>query len=183
MSDTERTDMPRFGTNGNDYLEAKTGWWFFGSYEEVLYGYGGDDTLDGGNRDDTLFGGDGYDNLYGDDGDDYLLGEWGNDFLSGDNGNDDLNGGDGYDILTGGEGADYFIFNSPWQGVDTITDFNYAEGDKVQIDAIGFGIGVNETNRFSYDYYSGALFFDNIQLAWLNPYTDFVVNQDISIFV
>ncbi|MGB7443379.1 MAG: calcium-binding protein [Coleofasciculaceae cyanobacterium] len=219
--------MARFGTDGNDNLQSDGGWWIFGNYEETLYGYAGNDLLEGGRRDDNLYGGDGDDDIYGNDGNDYINGGLGNDILEGGdgndyilggensydplygaddliyggdgndildggygddelyggNGNDDLFGKDGYDQLTGGSGADYFIFNSPWQGIDTITDFDHTEGDVVQVDALGFGIGANDYHRFSYNNGTGALSFDGILIAQLNLDSGFNTNYDLDIFV
>ena len=49
--------------------------------------------------------------------------------------NDKLSGGEGNDVLTGGAGADVFKFESPKDPAmaykDRITDFNQAEGDKI----------------------------------------------------
>jgi Ca2+-binding RTX toxin-like protein len=54
----------------------------------TIYGYAGNDTLNGGNLADTLYGGDGNDSLYGNNGNDVLYGAAGNDTLSGGTGND-----------------------------------------------------------------------------------------------
>ncbi|MGQ4649987.1 calcium-binding protein [Lyngbya aestuarii] len=182
--------MARYGSDGNDLLESKSGWWIFGNYEETLYGYRGDDTLKGGDRDDNLYGDEdnddlygykGSDYLYGGQGDDILYGNQGDDYLNGGDGDDDLDAGEGYDTLTGGTGADYFIFDSPTEGIDTITDFYFGEGDKIEISADGFGIGTTEYNRFFYDSNTGALYFDNQQLAWLNTDSDFNTISNIVI--
>ena len=69
--------------------------------DEVLFGFGGDDTLRGHVGDDTLFGGAGDDTLEGGTGDDTLYGEAGDDTLRGGNNNDKLYGGAGADILEG----------------------------------------------------------------------------------
>ena len=76
--------------------------------------------------------------IRGDDNDNYLVGTDRKDVLTGMSGNDVLVGGDGNDYfvtspgmgndtLTGGAGAD--IFEIPYEGVITITDFNPDEGD------------------------------------------------------
>ena len=89
----------------------------------------GNDYIDGLSGNDTLYGWSGNDTLLGYDGDDKLYGE---------SGNDKLNGEYGYDTLTGGAGADTFVLGDSWQvfdqgaGYDTITDFNWVEGDKIQ---------------------------------------------------
>ncbi|MBE9171371.1 tandem-95 repeat protein, partial [Pleurocapsales cyanobacterium LEGE 06147] len=149
------------GLNGNDTVRGDAG-------DDRLFGNNGNDTLNGGLGNDTLFGNNGEDQLFGDAGDDWLFG---------DNGNDTLIGGTGNDTLTGGRGADRFIFNSPHEGVDTITDFS-VNNDTLVFSAAGFGgdlvpgrlssqrftLGVaatTEFHRFIYDGRSGDLFYDS----------------------
>ena len=132
---------------------------------DSLVGGSGSDSLRGGKDNDTLDGGEGVEQLWGDSGDDLvrgragdddLLGNAGSDIIEGGDGNDEqvggkdgdsLNGGGGDDFLsgdrandtlTGGTGADdfFFWFNSDGSyGVDTITDFNRDEGDKIVLAA------------------------------------------------
>jgi Ca2+-binding RTX toxin-like protein len=83
-------------------------------------GDSGDNTLNGTGTDDTL------------------AGLAGNDTLDGKNGNDILIGGVGNDSLTGGAGVDTFVWNladksSGSAFVDTVTDFNAAGGDKLDL--------------------------------------------------
>ncbi|MDO4643556.1 MAG: hypothetical protein Q4A74_06930, partial [Cardiobacteriaceae bacterium] len=61
--------------------------------------------------------------------------------LNGDAGNDILDGGYGADTLIGGTGADTFVFKSKIDGnnLDTIQDFNRAEGDKIALNKSVFG--------------------------------------------
>ncbi len=54
--------------------------------------------------------------------------------LIGNNGNNTLNGGGSHDALTGGLGADVFQFTAG-SGSDTITDFNAAQGDTIDVHA------------------------------------------------
>jgi Ca2+-binding RTX toxin-like protein len=86
-----------------------------GADANVLYGNLGDDWLDGGGGADLIRGGQGADVLLGQDGDDWL---------SGDKGDDTLAGGAGADIFHSFQDA----------GLDRVTDFNAAEGDRVQLD-------------------------------------------------
>ena len=106
-----------------------------------------------------------------------------NHFLIGGEGSYRLNGYENDDILVGGVGsafmggavADIFVLNSPFDGIDSITDFNQEEGDKIQISASGFGIEENEYNRFIFDSSTNELRFDlqiesgeNISKAFLS---------------
>ncbi|MBF7683993.1 hypothetical protein I2F27_11860 [Acinetobacter sp. B5B] len=111
----------------------RTNWWatnysdyIVGDYRipNVLYGFGGNDTIIGsqnkdiiagghgndiimaGGGNDIVHGGAGNDSLYGGYGDDQLSGGLGNDLLFGEYGNDYLNGGAGDDYLNGGAGND-----------------------------------------------------------------------------
>ena len=72
----------------------------------MLYGWTGDDRLNGGDGNDELWGGDGDDFLAGRDGHDILHGDRGDDHLRGGEGNDVLIGYYGNDRLVGGQGAD-----------------------------------------------------------------------------
>jgi Ca2+-binding RTX toxin-like protein len=107
-----------------------------------------------------------------------LVGNSANNILTGGAGNDTLNGGAGSDTLTGGIGADLFVFSHALGSTnrDTLTDFNAAEGDRVQLDRTAFGqIGgktsldgmfrhltqAADGNHFIvYDRATGKLFYD-----------------------
>jgi hypothetical protein len=95
------------GRAGNDNLHGHLG-------PDVINGQMGDDQIDGRGGDDSLRGGRGADRLFGAEG---------NDWLSGDRDND---------TLTGGAGADRFYIASGF-GDDLVTDFNAAEGDRVEM--------------------------------------------------
>jgi Ca2+-binding RTX toxin-like protein len=95
------------GRAGNDNLHGHLG-------PDVINGQMGDDQIDGRGGDDSLRGGRGADRLFGAEG---------NDWLSGDRDND---------TLTGGSGADRFHIASGF-GDDLVTDFNAAEGDRVEM--------------------------------------------------
>ncbi len=64
--------------------------------------------------------------------------------MRGGTGNDILIGAAGDDILVGGAGADRFLYNinapfaSSAVGVDTISDFNTSQGDKIVLDKTTF---------------------------------------------
>jgi Ca2+-binding RTX toxin-like protein len=112
------------------------------SLTSIIYGDGGDNTLDGAGGDDTIIGRGGDDLLIGgrdslasrdinntipfanladktesDDGNDTLYGGAGDDTILGGQGNDILDGGDGNDTLSGQAGIDIFRGGA---GVDTV---------------------------------------------------------------
>ena len=132
------------GYDGNDVINGGSGF-------DDINGNKGDDTLHGGAGDDWVVGGQGNDMQFGDAGNDIVLGNLGNDTLDGGDGNDIIRGGQGDDVLIGGAGDDWLsgdrgndtmtggpgadTFHSfPGAGVDLVTDFNQAEGDRVQLD-------------------------------------------------
>jgi Ca2+-binding RTX toxin-like protein len=74
--------------------------------DDLLVGYTGADTINGGNGADTLRGNGGADQLNGGAGMDTLAGDGGNDVLNGGRGWDSLHGGADNDTLDGEEGFD-----------------------------------------------------------------------------
>lgn len=97
---------------------------------DLMEGFAGADTLDGGAGADILQGNTGEDTLSGGDGSDVLRGGKDNDSLSGGAGADFVSGDRGNDTVAGGAGADIFhVFTG--SGVERVTDFSRAEGDRV----------------------------------------------------
>jgi serralysin len=139
----------------------------------------GSDAINGtGNYlDNTITGNSANNTLNGNGANDRLIGGGGADTLIGGNGIDRLIGGNGNDTLTGGTNADRFVFGSLTEKIDTITDFNSAEGDRIQISKSGFGAA--STNQFTYNANTGALFFKGEQFALLQPNLSFVAANDI----
>ena len=72
-----------------------------------------------------------FQNAIGSNNDDILIGNNQSNELIGGAGNDKISGGLGPNFLTGGTGADTFIFNG---GNDTITDFNFTDGDLIDVE-------------------------------------------------
>ena len=147
-----------FGGDGNDRLLGG-----FGS--DRLFGGSGNDFVDGGLGADTLDGGAGNDTLLGGDGNDRLLGGLDADRLFGGSGNDFLVGGAGKDQLAGGLGADQFVFTNRLDtgagpaGRDVITDFNRAQGDKIDLSAIDANLRLAGNQAFEFvgtDGFSGS---------------------------
>ena len=129
---------------------------------ERLVGSAFNDVLEGDNDDNALYGGNGPDVLFGFDGADFLTGGIDRDYLSGGDGADVLHGDDGEDTLVGGlnvsvdpatgaliyntehldggAGADTFIWEavaeSAGMGTDEVENFNFAEGDRLDLHVI-----------------------------------------------
>ncbi|WP_366838370.1 calcium-binding protein [Nostoc sp. LPT] len=87
--------------------------------------------------------------INGQGGDDIIDGKRGNDLLRGGTGNDTLIGNFGDDTLVGGAGADRFLYDNN-SSVDTISDFNSSEGDKIVL---------NKTTFSAIDFTAGTGFF------------------------
>lgn len=114
------------GNTGSDIVHGSDGADFVrgGRDADTVYGDAGDDVHVNGNiGDDLVFGGAGADTLFGGQDQDQLFGEDGADALSGDL---------GVDTLTGGPGADRFLIRAG-AGADVVTDFNAADGDRIQL--------------------------------------------------
>ena len=77
----------------------------------------------------------------------FLLGGARQDFLTGGMTADTISGGGGDDELTGSGGADRFVFTSSDDGSDTLTDFNAADGDGLDLAA-----ALRGTSRLLADY-------------------------------
>ena len=91
------------GSSANDTLNNSV----LGTIHERLYGFDGDDMLNGGSGNDLLRGGAGNDTLNGGDGNDILIDGNGADTLNGGNGNDlILISGTGFTSIDGGAGTD-----------------------------------------------------------------------------
>ncbi|TCB67056.1 Ig-like domain-containing protein [Acinetobacter sp. ANC 4178] len=135
------------GTSANDILNNSAS----GTIHERLYGYDGDDTLNGGSGNDLLRGGAGNDTLNGGDGNDLLIDGNGADILNGGNGNDviiisgtgfaAIDGGSGTDTLTllGGIDLDFSNYNGVGEAtihnIERIDLGNGADGSKLTLTA------------------------------------------------
>jgi Ca2+-binding RTX toxin-like protein len=128
------TSSSASGGEGNDILRRI----------ENLIGSAHNDSLTGSIAANELSGGDGADSLNGGKG---------NDILDGGAENDLLTGGLGRDQLSGGTGADRFDFNSASESavlqMDSITDFNAGEGDKIDLSTIDANSGIGGNQAFA----------------------------------
>lgn len=96
------------------------------------------------------------------------------DKLLGNAGNNVLEGRAGKDILTGGEGIDTFIYRSPQDSGDTITDFS--TDDFFQISAAGFGGGLIANTPLSLSEASTGTFVSSDNPLSLGTSANFLYN-------
>ncbi len=139
--DYEWNDYYQYYT-GNDTIEGLDG-------NDNIAGLGGNDSLIGGSGTDYIYGGDGNDTLTGSNPDYYYFGE--------------------FDQLTGGSGADTFVLGNPYEayyqgyGYASITDFDWDEGDKIQV----FG---------SVSDYTLTEFGDGMQIKYQDDLIGYIAN-------
>lgn len=69
----------------------------------------------------------------GNAGNDAVFGGLGNDWVFGGLDKDLVYGDAGDDTLTGGAGADRFVMGGTGGGTDTVTDFQFTQGDRIEI--------------------------------------------------
>jgi hypothetical protein len=114
------------GNMGNDTLRGNDGedWVVGGKDNDLLFGDAAFDIVYGNMGNDTVDGGAGNDWVRGGQGDDTVMGGTGDDWIWGDRGNDTISGGAGADLFHATSGA----------GIDRITDFSYAEGDRLKLE-------------------------------------------------
>jgi Ca2+-binding RTX toxin-like protein len=192
-----------WGVDGANYQSSPTGvkvylLWNFASGGEAegdqfnsienLIGSEYDDDLMGDNGANKFHGFDGNDNIFGLGGDDELNGWWGKDWLYGGADNDSLWGGEDGDTLSGGPGADMFGWAESydsggvlpsgevdWANIDTVLDFNAAEGDKIDVHLI-YAIAASSDNTVAFDfideYYAAGGFTAPGQVAYSSDGTD-----------
>jgi lysophospholipase L1-like esterase len=87
--------------------------------------------------------------------------------------NNTLEGGAGSDNLTGNGGADAFVYNSPTDGVDTITDFS--SNDRIRIAAEGF-----DTSLAAGPLVNGSTFISGSNPTPTSTTATFLFNTDTS---
>jgi Ca2+-binding RTX toxin-like protein len=167
------------GAAGADYFDGGIGVdtvsYYFASSAVTVYLAGGGiqgeadgdlyanvESVLGSAYDDTLCGTAGANTLMGDRGNDSLWGYGGGDTLIGGDGNDVLSGGAGHDLMLGGMGSDVFMWQLADAGtagaplIDTLVDFELADGDTVNLDDLLQGETTSTLDSF--------LFFEKVAL-------------------
>ncbi|HNG36842.1 MAG TPA: hypothetical protein PK068_09765 [Nitrosomonas sp.] len=145
-----------FGFGGNDFIEGGYG-------NDSLYGGSGNDQVNGDEGNDILYGESGIDTLLGGEGNDWLYGQSEIDRLEGGNGNDVLDGGTGADWMFGGLGDDYYYVDNVgdyiWEtdGWDAVASEVYSYTLPTGVERLNLGengvIGYGNTlNNLIFDY-------------------------------
>ena len=141
-----------YGTLGDDYidpLDPSDDYIFTDAGDDTVYGWYGNDILDGWTGDDVVFGEANDDILYGWTGDDYLDGGSGVDDLYGGGGDDTLDGGTnsepggliGGDNMYGGPGDDiYYVDNTQEFYFDDVIEYANEGTDTVMSSADFYGL-------------------------------------------
>ncbi|CAN5329579.1 hypothetical protein BH10PSE7_BH10PSE7_31940 [soil metagenome] len=131
-----------YGFGGFDTLTGGAGSdsLFGNSDNDHVAGGAGNDFADGGEGNDSVDGGTGNDLVTGGAGLDYLTGGAGNDIVNGGEGSDTILGGAGADILQGGSDADFFQFAENDGLGDVIVDFKSKDDDKINLFFVGSGL-------------------------------------------
>ena len=106
-----------------------------------LNGKTGNFSIAGGTVIENAVTGSGDDHIIGNTANNRLESGAGNDLIEALEGNDILIGGTGTDTLSGGTGGDRFVYTALDEAGDTITDFDLAAGDRVDITALLQDIG------------------------------------------
>ncbi|VVT12632.1 calcium-binding protein [Erythrobacter sp. EC-HK427] len=128
------------GFDGNDNIRGS-------QFNDIIQGGRGNDTINGLSGADTIDGGSGDDEIKGSNGDDIIDGGTGNDTIFGGKDNDTITGGAGLDTMRGDIGADIFVFDDGhFSGLtastaDTITDFDQAENDTIDLSLVDAILG------------------------------------------
>jgi Ca2+-binding RTX toxin-like protein len=94
---------------------------------DLIFGFGGNDSIKSGKGNDYVYGGAGADTIWGGEGDDVLVGEGDDDTFRGNEGNDIIWGGDIGDTQGFGDGDDTVEYSSNTAGVTIL--FNGAGED------------------------------------------------------
>jgi Ca2+-binding RTX toxin-like protein len=162
-----------YGTTSSDIKNGTEG-------NDTIYGWASGRNASSPSGNDTLNGNAGNDKLYGGTGNDTVFGNSGNDILQGSAGDDFLASTEGNDTLIGGAGADIFFISGPLSGFTTITDFQWQQGDKIQVAASAFGDSYYD---FQFDHNTGKLYYMPAETAFasLQLNSSFDISLDLSI--
>jgi Ca2+-binding RTX toxin-like protein len=150
------------GNMGNDTIDGGSGGSDFlvgGQGNDSITGHTGGNQILGNLGNDTLVGGSGQDIIRGGQGDDVIIAGSGNQYISGDLGNDTETGGSGADLFHGSQNI----------GLDEITNFSYAKGDRVELDPGTVVVSMTQVGANTVVDMGGGnqMILENVQLSSL----------------
>ena len=173
FDDTENPIKQVHATEYDDWMSA------WSDNGIVLYGDGGNDTINGGAGNDALYGGTGNDYLYGNDGDDILDGGEGNDYLNGGNGNDTYVFGRNYgtDIIEDYDGNNKVVLSGIDLNEVTFTKTNQSELT-VSINGSEDRLTIRNFNSesFTFEFKGGVFRTVNAETA---EFTEIIPEEDV----
>ena len=146
--------------------------------DDLIFAYGGNDTVTSGLGNDQVYGGDGADLITTGAGNDDAQGDAGNDTLFGGDGNDTLTGGDGADQLFGGANNDTLTGGA---GSDTLDggDGNDRLDGGAEADSLSGGLGNDTLFGGTGDTLYGGAGNDEITLAGNPGVVDGGADRDV----
>ncbi|MEM7056438.1 MAG: calcium-binding protein [Pseudomonadota bacterium] len=159
-----------FGFGGNDIVDGNAGndLLFGGWGNDRVEGDEGHDKLFGGHGDDVILAGTGHDRAFGGRGDDVILLGDGNDRAFGGKGNDILLGEEGNDWLSGGRGDDILAAGA---GHDVLRG---GQGS----DIFQFAFGDGEDKILDFDVDNDVIQFFGAVLGGFGSFDELVIEQD-----
>ncbi|MDJ0532956.1 MAG: S8 family serine peptidase [Xenococcaceae cyanobacterium MO_207.B15] len=174
--DSNTTVNLNTGTGSIDYVGITTS-----GIEDVVTG-DGHDSLIGNSVNNSLSGMRGNDTIIGGSGNDTLQGGDGSDILTGSNPNVYNSGSGEYDDLTGGVGADIFVLGDSYEayyqdfGYATITDFDWSEGDTIQVFGSASDYSLQE------DTFNGGIdiLYQGDLIGYVSNTTDVIISYDFT---
>ena len=173
FDDTENPIKQVHATEYDDWMSA------WSDNGIVLYGDGGNDTINGGAGNDALYGGTGNDYLYGNDGDDILDGGEGNDYLNGGNGNDTYVFGRNYgtDIIEDYDGNNKVVLSGINPDEVTFAKINQSELT-VSINGSEDRLTIRNFNSesFTFEFKGGVFGTVNAETA---EFTEIIPEEDV----
>ncbi len=174
--DSNTTVNLNTGTGSIDYVGITTS-----GIEDVVTG-DGNDSLIGNSVNNNLSGMRGNDTIIGGSGNDTLQGGDGSDVLTGSNPSVYNSGSGEYDNLTGGAGADIFVLGDSYEayyqdyGFATLTDFDWTEGDKIQVFGSASDYSLQE------DTFNGGIdiLYQGDLIGYVSNTTDVIISEDLN---
>ena len=148
---------------------------------DTIYGRDGNDTLNGGDGVDIVYGGNDNDALNGDNGNDRLFGENGDDTISGNAGDDVLQGNAGNDTLIGGDGNDLACYSGAISNyrLQHTGPGKYSLTSTLSSDATTAGDSLETVEVLQFGGSNANISLFTLNQGWFNAYGYLAANEDV----